>query len=139
MKRIAVLSALLALALSLIGGAFFAAKDYRAERFDAEWVVGEDGALLVTETVVFRFDGGPFTFVYRELPLDYSDGIEVIEARLDGQPLPTGEGEGAYEIDDDDPLKVTWHLAPTSDATHTFDLTYRVRGVVRKEGGEDLL
>lgn len=139
MKRIAVLSALLALALSLIGGALFAAKDYRAERFDAEWVVGEDGALLVTETVVFRFDGGPFTFVYRELPLDYSDGIEVIEARLDGQPLPTGEGAGAYEIDDDDPLKVTWHLAPTSDATHTFDLTYRVRGVVRKEGGEDLL
>ncbi len=139
MKRIIVLSMLVALALSLVGGALFAAKEYRAERFDATWKVGADGALLVTETVVFRFDGGPFTFVYRELPADYSDGVEVLDARLDGQPLPRGEAAGSYEIDDGDPLKVTWHFAPTSDTTRAFELTYRVAGVVRREGGEDLL
>jgi uncharacterized protein (TIGR04222 family) len=139
MRRIIVLSFLLALALSLAGGALFAAKDYRAERFDATWEVSADGSLLVTETIAFRFDGGPFTYVYRELPLDYSDGIEIIAARLDGQPLPRGEGANAYEVDDKDPLEVTWRFEPTSDATRTFELTYRVAGVVRHEGGEDLL
>lgn len=131
--------ALLVAALALIAAPLGAAKDYRAERFDATWQVGEDGSLLVTETIVFRFDGGPFTFVFRELPRDYSDGVEIIEVRLDGQPLPRGEGAGAYEVEDDNPLTVTWRFAPTSDATHTFELTYRMAGVVRREGGEDLL
>lgn len=139
MKSKLLMAALLVAALALVAAPLWAAKDYRAERFDATWQVGADGSLLVTETVIFRFDGGPFTFVYRELPLDYSDGIEIVDARLDGQPLPRGEGEGAYEVEDDDPLKVTWRFAPTSDATHTFELTYRALGVVRREGGEDLL
>ena len=44
-----------------------AAKSYRAERFDVDWNLTEAGVLEVTETVVFRFEGGPFTFVYRDL------------------------------------------------------------------------
>ncbi len=71
-----------------------AAKTYHADRFDADWQINSDGSLSVVETVVFNFEGGPFTFVYRELPDEYSDGVEVLGASLDGRPLPVGAGAG---------------------------------------------
>lgn len=113
-------------------------KDYHAESFDVQWNLTENGDLEVTETVAFRFDGGPFTFVYRDLPDEYSDGIEVISARLDGEPLPQGTAANQVEIDDDDPLKVTWHFPETSNTTRLFELKYRMLGVVRQEAGADL-
>ncbi|MFZ2618335.1 MAG: DUF2207 domain-containing protein, partial [Anaerolineae bacterium] len=60
-----------------------AAKSYRAERFDVDIVVQDDGALLVTETVVFRFSGDPFTYVYRDLPTSYTDSITIVSAGMD--------------------------------------------------------
>jgi hypothetical protein len=115
-----------------------AAKSYTAERFDVDWNLTENGTLEVTETVVFRFAGGPFTYVYRELPQDYSDGIEGIATSLDGQLLPIGSQAGQVEIAGNDPIKVTWHLSPTADTTHTFQLKYRVLGMIRQEAGADL-
>ena len=135
-KRTLFLALLLLLcALPLSVGA---AKSYTAERFDVEWNLTENGTLEVTETVVFRFAGGPFTYVYRELPQDYSDGIEGIAASLDGQLLPAGSQAGQVEIAGNDPIKVTWHFAPTTDTTHTFQLKYRVLGMIRQEAGADL-
>ncbi len=103
------------------------------------WDVQEDGSLLVTETVVFRFEGGPFTYVYRELPLDFTDGIADIRATLDGVALSVGEGVGQFELSGRDPIKVTWHFDPISDAVHTYGLSYRVAGVVRQQADADLL
>lgn len=129
------LIALLLCAMPLSAGA---AKSYSAERFDVDWNLMEDGSLEVTETVVFRFQGGPFTYVYRELPTGYSDGIWGIEADLDGQPMPEGSQVGQVEIEWDSPIKVTWHFAPTSDSAHTFRLKYRVAGMIRSEANADL-
>lgn len=135
-KRVLFVSALLLLcaAPACIG----ATKSYTADRFDVDWNLTESGSLEVTETVVFRFEGGPFTFVYRELPGDYADGIDSIMASLDGLPLPPGRGAGQVEIEGGAPIKVTWHFAPTSNATHTFRLKYRVVGVIRQAEGADL-
>lgn len=135
-KRALLVSALLLLCVvpSCIG----ATKSYTAERFDVDWNLTESGVLEVTETVVFRFEGGPFTFVYRELPGDYADGIEDIRASLDGLPLPPGTGAGQVEIERGALSKVTWHFAPTSDTTHIFRLKYRVLGVIRQAEGADL-
>lgn len=119
-------------------GVVAAGKSYTAERFDVEWNLLADGVLDVTETVEFRFEGGPFTYVYRELPKDYSDGISNIQVSLDGQPLPQGEGAGQFEVSGSDPVKITWHLPPTSDTTHVFQLKYWVAGVVRQEADADL-
>ncbi len=113
-------------------------KSYSAERFDVEWNLLADGVLDVTETVEFRFEGGPFTYVYRELPEDYSDGIANIQVSLDGQPLSAGDGAGQYEVSGSDPVRITWHLPPTSDATHVFELRYWMLGVVRQEADRDL-
>lgn len=119
-------------------GVHAAGRSYWAERFDVDWNLLADGVLEVTETVEFRFEGGPFTYVYRELPEDYSDGISNIQASLDGQPLPVGEGAGQYDVSGSDPVKITWHLPPTSDTTHVFQLRYWMLGVVRQEADRDL-
>lgn len=115
------------------------AKSYSADRFDVDVAVQADGSLVVTERLTFRFVGGPFTYVYRDLPAELTDGIDVISASVDGVPLPEGKDAGQVEITGRDPVKVTWHFAPTSDSTHTFDLTYRVWGVIRKENDADVL
>lgn len=114
-------------------------KSYSAERFDVQVTVEEGGSVLVTETVVFDFVGGPFTFIFRELPLDQTDGIAIIETSVDGVVYPVGENPGQVEISTGNPLRVTWHLEPTSNATRTAVLTYRAEGVVRQEDGQDVL
>ncbi len=134
----------LAFILTIIGllilpGTALGAKEYSADRFDVQAAVQADGSLLVTETVGFRFVGGPFTYVFRELLTDYTDGITEIAASMDGVPLPPGQGAGQVEIKGRDTIKVTWHFAPTSDSTHTFVLRYRMLGVVRQERDSDLL
>ena len=116
-----------------------AAKSYSADRFDVDVAVQADGSLVVTERLTLRFVGGPFTYVFRHLPAEYTDGIDVTGASVDGVALSEGEDAGQVEITGRDPIKVTWHFAPTSDSTHTFDLTYRVWGVVRQANDADVL
>ncbi|HQE92582.1 MAG TPA: DUF2207 domain-containing protein [Anaerolineae bacterium] len=115
------------------------AKSYSADRFDVDVAVQDDGSLMVTERLTLRFVGGPFTYVYRHLPAELTDGIDIISASVDGASLPEGKAAGQVEIAGRDPIKVTWHFAPTSDSTHTFDLTYHVWGAVRQESDADVL
>lgn len=114
-------------------------KSYSADHFNVEIRVEEGGAVLVTETAVFNFVGGPFTYVFRELPTDHTDGLSVVETRVDGVVYPVGENAGQVEIKTGDPMRITWHLEPTSNAIHTVVLTYRADGVVRQENGTDAL
>ena len=106
-------------------------RTYRADRFDVEATAQPDRSLLVEEAVTFRFTGGPFSFVFRELPTDHTDGIIDIVAGVDGIPWPQGNGPGQVEISGQNPIEVTWHLPPTSDTAQTFTLSYRMLGVVR--------
>jgi len=122
-----------------VGNAAAQEKSYSADRFDVDVVVQEDGSLLVTETVSFDFVGGPFSFVFRELPSDFTDGITGIEAGVDGRSLPRGDQPGQVEISGSDPVRVEWHLEPTSDSRRTFTLSYQVSGVVRQTDAADIL
>ncbi len=119
----------------LLLAAFFtttalAGKTYRAERFDVQLDLQPGGDMLVTETVVFRFEGGPFTYAFREISANGTDGLTFLEASMDGVVMAQGTGAGQVEVQPGDPLKAIWHFAPTSDTTHTFVLRYRVTGVV---------
>lgn len=116
-----------------------AAQSYSADRFDVEVTVQPDGSVQVTETILFRFSGDPFTYVFRELATEFSDAITDIEVYMDGERLPNGTEPGQVEIERGDPLRVTWHFEPTTDSTHTFTLNYRMEGVVRQGGEADLL
>ena len=131
MFRKHVLPFLIVLALLAVTPAW-AARDYRAERFDVQFDLQPDGSALVTETVDFRFDGGPFTYAFRDIEATETDGLTFISASKDGETMPLGTQAGQVEVTDSDPLKVKWHFAPTSDATHEFVVRYRVAGVVRK-------
>jgi hypothetical protein len=116
------------------------AKSYSAERFDSHIRILAGGAVEVTETVVFRFVDGPFTFVFREIPKRGTDSIEVVRATMDGRALPTGNQPGQVEIGGNSRLRVQWHFAePVSNSTHTFTLAYHVHGVVRQSEDGDLL
>jgi len=115
------------------------AKTYSAEQFNQAIILQQDGSLLVKETVIFAFSGGPFTYVYRDLPTDKTDGVVVLLATMDERTMPRGTGAGQVEIASGNPVKVTWHFAPLSDQRHTFVLSYRVLGVVQKAPDADLL
>jgi hypothetical protein len=74
-----------------------AAKDYRAERYDVTLNLDRHGKLAVVETVEtvdFRFLGGPFHFVFRDLDTGYTDGISHVRA----------SGPGNVEISNDSPI-----------------------------------
>ncbi len=133
MARKILLSILIVLALTVVAvSPALAAKDYRAERFDVQFDLQPDGSALVTETVVFRFEGGPFTFAFRDIGPTETDGVTFIEARMDGEAMPLGTSAGQVEVTGGNPLKVKWHFAPTSDTTHEFVVRYRAAGIVRK-------
>lgn len=125
----------------LFGAGSAAAQDksYSADRFDVDVVVQEDSSLLVTETVVFSFVGEPFTFVFRELPTEFTDGVTILSASLDGRSLPQGTEAGQVEIEDGRDILITWHMEPTVNSSRTFVLEYEMLGVVRQAEAGDLL
>jgi hypothetical protein len=116
-----------------------AAKTYSAERFDARIRVLPGGAIEVVETVVFRFEDGSFTYVFREIPTRRTDGVEILGAEMDGRPMPFGTESGQVEVRRGARVHVRWHFAPRSESSHSFVLRYTVRGVVKQGTGTDLL
>jgi Predicted membrane protein (DUF2207) len=106
-------------------------KYYEAERYDATLHLDSRGVLAVTETVVFRFVGGPFQYVFREIAATETDGIEDVQAWIDGRPCASGTGPGEVEIHGSSPVMVRWHFAPVSEGSHTFTVQYRAAGTVR--------
>ena len=130
--------ALCTLLLALLAGPADA-KEYSADRFDSRIEVLRGGMLRVTETVRLRFIEGTFTEFFREIPARKTDGIEIVSASMDESVLTRGEGPGHIQIREKSGVRVTWHFAPISHATHLFTLTYIVRGVVRQEADADVL
>ena len=132
---------ILAVFLLFLPGKAQAGKEYVAERFDVDILLNTDGSMQVIETITIRFMGGPFTYVFRDLDKNRTDGITFTDAELDGNPLPVN-GETALEwveVKDGDPLNVTWHFEPTTDQTRVYQLTYQVAGVVRKNETDDII
>ena len=131
---------LIVLLVSLfVASPVLAAKSYHAERFDVLIDIQENGSAIITETVEFRFEGDPFTFAFREISGAETDGITFLDASMDGVPMPQGTQAGQVEVEAGDPLKVTWHFSPTSDATHVFVVRYRAEGIIRKGEADTLI
>lgn len=116
-----------------------AAKKYSADRFDVSIKVQPGGDLRVDETVVFDFTSGSFTHVWRDIPASRTDGIEVVQATMDGVALPTGDGPGHVSISGRNRVRIEWHFAPLEASRHTFGLSYIARGVgVIGSGGDEV-
>ena len=116
------------------------AKSYSADRFDSHIRVLPNGSIEVTETVVFRFESGTFTEVFRDIPRRRADRVEVIRGTIDERTLPFGKGPGELEVSERSKVRVRWHLPqPVSESTHTFTVTYHVDGVVYQTDEGDVL
>jgi hypothetical protein len=115
------------------------AKTYSADRFDVAIRLLPGGSMDVTETVVFRFEEGTFHSVHREIPQRRTDGIQVVRATMDGRELPFGDAPGHVEVTPKSRLRIRWRFAPLSNSTHTFTLTYRVRGAAYQGADVDVL
>lgn len=129
----------IAVGLLIVPAVALSARSYDAERFDVDIVVREDGSLLVTETVTFNFEGGPFTYVFRELPTDRTDGVTVLEGTMNGLRMPGGIEPGEIDLQGRNPIEVTWRFVPMQDTKATFGLTYLVEGVVQQTPDADVL
>lgn len=114
------------------------AKSYYAESLNVTIAIQTDGSAIITEETTYVFAGGPFTFAYRDLALNRTDGIDQISASYDGQMLSEGNAGNSVEIAGTDPIRVTWHFSPTSDSRHVLTLTYRARGVIQQDNGDTL-
>ena len=112
---------------------------YSADRYDSRIEVLDGGTMRVTETIALRFESGTFQQFYRAIPLRMTDGIEIVSASMDGEAFPKGDGPGHIQVSGSSSVRVTWHFAPTSGATHTFELTYDARGVARQEEDADVV
>ena len=78
--------------------------------------------------------------MFREIPVRRTDGIEVVRAEMQGEPLPFGTESGTVEVRQrNGRVRVVWRFRPVEDVTRTFVLNYRVKGAVREESGADLL
>jgi hypothetical protein len=137
-RRLVVLISVL---VAIVAAPVSAAKDYRAERFHARIVVEPDGSIVVTETIRFVFGADSFTYVYRELTRRKTDGMMILGATMDGQPMTQGKDPGEYEVKKSDGgrRRVVWHFAKVTGAAHTFTLTYRVDGVAWQDTDADVL
>ncbi|MEO6214263.1 MAG: DUF2207 domain-containing protein, partial [Vicinamibacterales bacterium] len=115
------------------------ASSYTAERFDSRVEVMTGGSLRVTETMVFRFESGTFTRVFRTIPTRRTDGVEFISASMDNVPMPEGDGPGHVRRRRQNGVRIEWLFAPTGPSTHTFVLTYEVAGVAHRVDGSDVV
>ena len=116
-----------------------AAKSYYAEYFDVQLDLQEGGSAILTETVKFHFEGDPFTFAFREISARQTDGLTFIEATMDGATMTRGTQAGQVEVEEGDPLKLTWHFPPTTNASHVFVVRYRADGVIRTGDADTLV
>ena len=129
---------LLSLALLFAGQADAAPGNYKAQRFD---VVARavDGDLDVNESILFEFQSGTFTRVWREIPVSRTDGIRIVSVAMDGAALTEGDGPGHFTIARDSRIRVEWRFDETPASVHRFDLHYVARGVIYAEGGSDVV
>ena len=88
---------------------------------------------------MFRFEGGTFKDVFRELPRRRTDDIEIVGARNGRAHARLRQGARTVRGQQRSKLRVVWRFAPRADSTNTFVLTYIVRGVVQREAGRDVL
>ncbi|MCB8976171.1 MAG: DUF2207 domain-containing protein [Ardenticatenaceae bacterium] len=112
-----------------------AQSDVAYERYDVNITVQADGRFTVQEIQQIRFDG-EFTTGFAEIPLAYTNGIQVISVtggpslEEQTQYLPgRGAAQTFTQSTEGDSLYVDWEFAPTSPGdTMVFVLEYQVDG-----------
>lgn len=141
--RLALAVLLAVLALSATSPAEAQSKTFVWESYDVTLAIQSNGDLRVVERQRIRFTSGSFTFGFRDIPLDRTEGISQVSMSEPGvgayadasnsQPytFKTSRQSGSLVID--------WYFPPTENAVRTFDLSYTVHGALRIHDSGDKL
>lgn len=142
--RRVVLLALLALLSLTVGAGTVAAQDREViwERYDVALNIQANGDLIVVEDWRIRFEGGPFSEGFAEIPLQFTGGISDIGVFEDGVAYTQGSSSrvGEFEVlRDSEKLQIFWGLGSTTNQTRNFKITYRVYDALRIYDDGDVL
>jgi uncharacterized membrane protein len=120
-------------ALSLVGSAARADKDYRVESIRIEARAEPDGSVRITEFIAYRFEGG-FSYAYRDIPLKPGEDLVEVGVRENGRAFAPAVGKRpqTYTVSrEEGGARITWYYA-ARDEQRVFELDYKVTGVVRR-------
>ena len=133
-----VLSAIAALlALFLLGLASAAAQPQTNrsivwERFDSTIDLLGDGTFRVVETQRVAFQG-TYQRASRQIPLTRLASVTEVQVGEPGQRYRQGSNQpGTFTVSrSDDSIEINWWFRPTTNASRTFQVSYRVVGALR--------
>jgi Predicted membrane protein (DUF2207) C-terminal domain/Predicted membrane protein (DUF2207) N-terminal domain len=127
--------ALLALFLVGLVGAVAQTQTNRSiawERFDSTIDLLGDGTFHVVETqrVAFR---GTYQRASRQIPLARLASVTEVQVGEPGQSYRQGSNQpGTFTVSrSDDSIEINWWFVPTTNASRTFQVSYRVVGALR--------
>ncbi len=139
---------LAALLLLLAPTAFAQTKTFNWTDWNVDIVINPDGSMDVTETQTLNFQGAPFEFGFRSIPVGRqgnNDGIRDVSVR-EGNLIferSFSNRPGTFEvIDEGGETRINWYFEPAL-GNHTYTFNYTVDGAVRlgapEEGSGDQL
>ncbi len=133
---------LIALFLVLAPTTHAQTKTFNWTNWDIDMVLQPDGSLEVTETQTLNFQGEPFTFGFRSIPVGRqgnNDGISNISVREGDQIFreSSSNAPGTFEvINDGGETRINWYFEPAI-GEHTYTFAYTVHGAVRSGAAEE--
>jgi hypothetical protein len=113
------------------------------ERYDTTLAIQPNGDLWVVERQQIRFTSGTFTFGFRDIPLDKTEGITqvgVSEPGVAEYSESSSQQPFTFKTSHQgDSLVIDWYYPPTANAVRTFDVSYLVHGALRIHDSGDKL
>jgi uncharacterized membrane protein len=119
----------------LLGCLLFAlpasAKTLSWRRWDSNITIHNDGTFTVEETFEIQFIDGPFTFGYRNIPINKFNSIRNVAVSSAGVEYKESSSNGPNTFEwgqSDDEYRINWYFPPVSDADRVFVVRYDVVG-----------
>lgn len=135
-----ILPLLLLLALTQTSAVFAQDKSVVVERRDGDITVNNNGTVDVTETWVVNFQGGPFHYAYRSIPLNNISAVTFLGVSENGVNYEHSDGNApnTYEVQiNQGERQINWYFPVTTDQTRTFVLQYRLSDALGIYDGGD--
>src|SRR5205823_2821415 len=94
----------------------------------------------VTETWVVNFQGGPFHYAYRSIPLNNISAVTFLGVSENGDAYARSGGgsPNTYDVEiNQGERQITWYFPTTTNQTRTFSVQYRLSDALGIYDGGD--
>lgn len=114
-------------------------KTYYWESFNVDVQVLADGDLRVTERQTLVFSGAPFSFGFRKVATNNTDGIADISVREGDIVYEESFGSSPHTFtaeDEGNEIAINWYF-PQTTGRHSYTISYTVQNAIRTEPSGD--